>query len=192
MPATPSFEQVVDELSGPIHGYLERFTGDAHAAEDLLQEVLVRLAEALPGFRGESSLKTWAFTVATRVAIDHHRRSGARASVVGFEETMAATEDQDVAGGRLVIREMNSCIREVIERLPEDHRAALLLHDFQGLTAAETAAACGCSLATAKIRIHRARTRLKAILQQDCDFYHDPEQVLRCDRKPGNGRAADP
>jgi RNA polymerase sigma-70 factor (ECF subfamily) len=84
----------------------------------------------------------------------------------------------------MVIDEMNSCVREVIDTLPEDYRAALVLHDIEGLTAAATAEACGCSLATAKIRIHRARARLKKALDTECVFYRDEENVFRCDRKP--------
>jgi RNA polymerase sigma-70 factor (ECF subfamily) len=93
--------------------------------------------------------------------------------------------DPEVTGeGRMVIDEMNSCVREVIDTLPEDYRAALVLHDIEGLTAAATAEACGCSLATAKIRIHRARARLKKALDTECVFYRDEENVFRCDRKP--------
>jgi RNA polymerase sigma-70 factor (ECF subfamily) len=84
---------------------------------------------------------------------------------------------------RLVIDEMNECVRQVIDSLPEDYRAALVLHDLEGHSAAETAEICGCSLPTAKIRIHRARFRLRGALQEKCDFYRDSESVLRCDRK---------
>ena len=80
--------------------------------------------------------------------------------------------------------EMSACVRQVIGSLPEDYRAALVLHEIQGLTAEETAEICGCSLATAKIRIHRARLRLKETLKNECEFYRDSEDVFRCDRKP--------
>jgi RNA polymerase sigma-70 factor (ECF subfamily) len=78
---------------------------------------------------------------------------------------------------------MNACIREEIDSLPGDYRAAIVLHDLEGLTAAETAEIVGCSLATAKIRIHRARLRLQKALERDCTFYYDSDQILRCDRK---------
>ena len=84
---------------------------------------------------------------------------------------------------RLVIDEMSSCVREVIDSLPEDYRTALVLHDLEGRTAAQVAEIAGCSRATAKIRIHRARLRLKDALNQECSFYRDEENVFRCDRK---------
>ncbi len=78
---------------------------------------------------------------------------------------------------------MSSCVRQVIDSLPEDYRAALVLHDLEGLTAAEVARICACTVATAKIRVHRARARLQQALQRECDFYRDGDSVLRCDRK---------
>ena len=72
---------------------------------------------------------------------------------------------------------------EVIDSLPEDYRVALVLRDLEGLSVAEVAEVSGCSLATAKIRIHRARKRLQESLGRECEFYKDPDDVLRCDRK---------
>jgi len=184
MSGAPRFDEVAEQLSGPLQRYLQRFVGEPHAAEDLLQETLLRISKGLPGFEGRSSLKTWAFSIATRTAIDHLRsiKDSTRIAEVDVEESLSGI-DQEV-GERLVIDEMNTCIREEIDSLPGDYRAAILLHDLEGLTAAETAEISGCSLATAKIRIHRARARLRQALKKDCTFYHDRDQTLRCDRKP--------
>jgi len=179
----PSFEEVAEELSGPLQRYLERMVGNRATADDLLQETLLRIARGLPGFEGRSSVKTWAFAIATRVATDYFRRPDTRAHIVDLEDTSEITASEVDVDQRMVIDEMNSCVREVIDSLPEDYRAALVLHDLQGLTAAATAEACGCSLATAKIRIHRARARLRDALGSECEFYRDDEDVFRCDRK---------
>jgi RNA polymerase sigma-70 factor (ECF subfamily) len=186
MDAEPSrfmFEDVARELSGPLRRYLERLVGNRATADDLLQETLLKIARALPEFEGRSSVKTWAFTIATRVATDHFRRPHSRAQMVEIDETgpnqvLDAEIDQ-----RLVIDEMSSCVREVIDSLPEDYRTALVLHDLEGQTAAQVAEIVGCSVATAKIRIHRARRRLKEALNQECNFYRDEDNVFRCDRK---------
>jgi RNA polymerase sigma-70 factor (ECF subfamily) len=181
--ATPPFEEVAGELSGPLLRYLRRFVGDPHLAEDLLQETLLRISRGLPGFEGRSSLKTWAFTVATRTGIDHLRKSRAASRIVTMEEPEEVPGSVVPVGERLVLDEMNSCIRQEIDSLPGDYRSAIVLHDLEGLTAAEVAEIAGCSLATAKIRIHRARARLQKALERDCTLYRTTEQVLRCDRK---------
>ncbi len=122
------FEDVAEELSGPLQRYLERLVGIRATADDLLQDTLLKIARALPGFEGRSSVKTWAFTIATRVATDHFRRPQNRAKLVDIDETTHVADEE--TDQRLVVDEMNSCVREVIDTLPEDYRTALVLHDL--------------------------------------------------------------
>jgi len=180
-PSSLVFEDVVEEFSEPLRLYLVRLVGNRATADDLHQETLLKIARALPDFEGRSSVKTWAFTIATRVATDHFRRPQNRAEMVEVDDTSAVLDD--AIDQRLVIDEMSSCVRAVIESLPEDYRSALVLHDLEGQTAAEVAEIVGCSLATAKIRIHRARRRLAQALDQECRFYRGEDNVFRCDRK---------
>ena len=179
-----SFEDVAEELSPALLGYLRRYVGDHDLARDLLQETLLRISRALPGFEGRSELRTWAFSIATRVAADHFRQPAHRLAIVEMAEPGDVPGAERSAELQVVFDEMNACVRQVIDSLPEDYRAALVLHDIEGLTAAQTAEACGCSLATAKIRIHRARARLREALRGECDFYRDADDVFRCERKP--------
>jgi len=181
-----SFEDVTDELSAPLRRYFVRLVGDRSAADDLLQETLLKVARALPQFKGRSSVKTWAFSIATRVATDYFRRSDNRARIVALDETEPLPTSEPNVDDGLVIEEMSSCVREVIDSLPSDYKTALVLHDLQGLTAAEVAEIAECSVATAKIRIHRARRRLKQALADACTFYRDDENVFRCDRRRGS------
>jgi RNA polymerase sigma-70 factor, ECF subfamily len=177
------FAELARELSPSLLRYLQRCVGDRVAAEDLLQETLMRIARGLPGFAGRSGVKTWAFAIATRVAADHFRAPERRLRIVDVDEAGDLPDtDRPIEDGA-VIDEMNACVRQVIDSLPEDYRAALVLHDLEGMNAQDVAQICGCSLATAKIRIHRARRRLKEALRQQCDFYRDGDDVLRCDRK---------
>jgi RNA polymerase sigma-70 factor (ECF subfamily) len=179
----PSPEQVIKELSGPLRRYLARYAGDRALADDLLQETLIRITRSLPGFAGRASVKTWAFSIATRVAADHFRQPAHRARIVDIDEAPEIVDGDPAIDQRLVVDEMNACLRKVIDSLPEDHRAALVLHELEGLTADQIADVLGCSIATAKIRIHRGRLRLKEALKGECDFYRGPDDVLRCDRK---------
>jgi len=175
------FEDVAEELSEPLRRYLERLVGNRATADDLLQDTLLKIARALPEFEGRSSVKTWAFTIATRVATDHFRRPQNRALMVEIDETTHG--DDAETEQKLVIDEMSSCVRGVIDSLPEDYRTAVVLHDLEGQTAAQVAEIVGCSIANAKIRIHRGRRRLQQALNDECRFYRDEENVFRCDRK---------
>lgn len=179
-----SFDTLAQELSQPLLRYLRRCVGDQTVAEDLLQETLIRIAKGLPDFAGRASLKTWAFSIATRVAADHFRTPHRRVKIVEVEEAADLPDPDRALDERVVVDEMNTCVRQVIDSLPEDYRAALVLHDLEGMNAEQVARICDCSLATAKIRIHRGRDRLRKALQQECEFYRDGDDVFRCDRKP--------
>lgn len=179
----PEFEDLARELAQPILRYLERYVGDRTAAEDLWQETLLRMNKGLPAFAGRSSIKTWAFSIASRVAADYFRQPGRKTRIVELNEVAEPVDSDRSIDERLVVDEMNACVRHVIDGLPDAYREALILHDLEGLSAEQTAEICDCSLASAKIRIHRARLRLKEALKAQCEFYRDPDSVLRCDRK---------
>lgn len=186
---TSPLAEIAEKLSRPLLRYLQRYSGDPDLAEDLLQETLIRIGRGLPGFQGRAQLKTWAFSIATRVAADHFRQPANRARIVDLAETAEPADSDRSVEERLVVDEMSSCVRQVIDSLPEDYRAALVLHDLEGLTAEQTAEISDCSLATAKIRIHRARLRLADALRDECVFYRDGNNVLRCDRKADRNSA---
>ncbi|MCX7170282.1 MAG: RNA polymerase sigma factor [Proteobacteria bacterium] len=179
----PAFEDLAGDLAQPIKHYLERYVGDHAVAEDLWQETQLRMYKGLPSFDGRSSLKTWAFAIASRVAADYFRQPARKARVVELDEVAELIDPDPAIDERLIVDEMNVCVRQVIDSLPDTYRSALILHDLEGLSAELTAEICDCSLATAKIRIHRARIRLKAALKEQCEFYRDPDSVFRCDRK---------
>jgi RNA polymerase sigma-70 factor (ECF subfamily) len=81
-------------------------------------------------------------------------------------------------------KEMSACVQEYLDSLSDSYRAVILLHDMQGLSNPEIAEMLGCSLATVKIRLHRARARLRAKLAKGCDFSQDKRGVVVCDPKP--------
>lgn len=180
----PLLDAVLAEVAHPVLRYLERYVGDKTVAEDLQQETLSRVARALPSFEGRSSLKTWAFSIANRVAADYFRDPDRQVRIVDLEEAGDVPDGDLEIDEHLIGDEMNQCVRQVIDSLPETYRAALVLHDLEGLSAEQVAQVCECSIATAKIRIHRARKRLKEALNNACSFYHDQAGVYRCDRKP--------
>ncbi len=181
--ALPAFPEIARDLEQPLQRYLERYVGDHAVAEELRQETLVRMSQGLASFAGRSSVKTWAFAIASHVAADFLRRPERRMRIVELDEAAEPVDPDRAVDERVVLGEMNECIRQVIDSLPDTYRSALILHDLEGLTAEQTAEISDCSVATTKIRIHRARRRLKQALDAQCDFYRDADSVFRCDRK---------
>lgn len=171
-----------EQLLASLRGYLRRYAGGAAAGDDLLQETLLRAARGIDGYLGNASLKTWLFSIASRVAADHLRDPERRVHLVEISEDLEPLEPAVVLE-RLIVDEMNDCVRAVVDSLPPAYRSALLLHEFESMTAGEVAEVLQCSVATAKIRIHRGRERLREALSRQCDFYRDEAATFRCDRK---------
>ncbi len=186
------FQHIYGEYYPKIVGYLRRLVGEAEA-EDVAQDVFLKVNNALDGFRGESSLSTWIYRIATNAAMDHLRKPASRQtppipssspdddSSVG--DDTVPDDSAPVLDTLLIRKDMNECIRGIVDGLPENYRTVLVLSDLEGLTNAEIAEVCGISLDTVKIRLHRARTRLRKELKAKCDFYHDERNELACDRK---------
>lgn len=181
------FEQYRDR----IHRYIRRQVRDSAEAEDLVQETFLRAHRELHSVTNRDALPTWLYRVATNVCYDRFRQASYRREVrgrsieTGEDEEEARHEDVDEPSLNLAIEqtEMSICVQEYIEKLSDDHRMVILLHDLHRMTNPQIAQALGCSLATVKIRLHRARAKLKAALSAACDFSVDERGVFVCDRK---------
>jgi len=192
----PDFKEIYATFQPRIRGYLSRMVG-ADEAEELTQDVFVKVDRALKEFRGEAQLATWIYRIATNAALDRLRTpsfkqraresgpvdAGAEAAAELPDRNVWTSEAKPEVDQQLIRKEMNSCIREYIEQLPEDYRAVLVLSEVEGLKNREIAEILGVSLDTVKIRLHRARARLKESLGSHCHFYLDERSELACDRK---------
>ncbi|HET9911046.1 MAG TPA: sigma-70 family RNA polymerase sigma factor [Anaerolineales bacterium] len=173
------FPKIYEAFQPKILRYLTRLVGEAEA-EDLTQEVLIKVSEAVPDFRGESQLSTWIYRIATNAALDR-LRSPSHKQIVHDCSTSEETEleDRDAATGertpliepQIFRKEMNECIQGFIQKLPENYRVVLVLSEFEGLKDSEIAETLGISSGAVKIRLHRARERLKEELGTKCESY---------------------
>jgi RNA polymerase sigma-70 factor, ECF subfamily len=185
---TPAeFQRIHDTFRPRVLRYLTRLAGERDA-EDLAQTVMLRVSSGLPGFRNDSSLSTWIYRIATNVAMDRLRSPVREQALEGGadpDESDVPLEARTPSVEAVAIRtEMSACIREFIDRLPERYRMVMVLSEMEGFRNAEIAAILGVSLDTVKIRLHRAREKLRNDLQDGCSFHRDESSGLACDRKP--------
>ena len=192
------FQEIHDTFRPKIHRYLTRFVGE-HEAEDLTQEVFVKVSQALKTFRSESQLSTWIYRIATNAALDRLRSPSFRQMVQKrlANDPIALSEiepsDKDVWTREktpsleisLIRKEMNECIRNFVENLPTDYRTVVVLSELEGLKNNEIAEILGVSLDTVKIRLHRAKAKLRKELETHCRFYRDERNELACDLNSG-------
>jgi RNA polymerase sigma-70 factor (ECF subfamily) len=197
MPETAiEFQSVHDAFRPRILRYLIRLVGERDA-EDLTQIVLLKVNQGLATFRGDSNLSTWIYRIATNSALDKLRSSMAeqpyrqhQAIELQADGENDAAEDkvpldaQTPSVEAMAIREeMNACIRDFIERLPEAYRTVMVLAELEGFTNAEIASILGVSLDAVKIRLHRARGTLRRDLETGCSFDRGERTDLACERK---------
>jgi RNA polymerase sigma-70 factor (ECF subfamily) len=186
-----NFSDIYSEFYPKITHYLTRLVG-ANEAEDVAQIVFEKVSNSLSGFKGESKISTWIFRIATNAALDRLKSSSFKRTSSGSlaPVPLQTVENLDLVFNKLtspdqkIIREeMSECVREFVDRLPTDYRTVLILNELEGFTNKEIAEILQISIDDAKIKLHRARTRLKKELQSGCDFYHDDRSELACDRK---------
>jgi len=163
----------------------------ANDAEDVTQEVFVKIDKGLDDFKGQSSLSTWVYRVATNAALDRiksrdHRRESTLVMPedAGNGTENACAEEPSLSAEREAIRnEMTECIREFVDKLPESYRTVIILSELKDLKNQEIAEVLDISLDAVKIRLHRARVKLKEEFEAGCHFYYNENNELSCDRK---------
>ncbi|MHC4344615.1 MAG: sigma-70 family RNA polymerase sigma factor, partial [Planctomycetota bacterium] len=151
--------------------------------------------DGLKDFKGESRLYTWIYRIATNAALDRlksrsFRKDSQAVSLSGSEEQEAAElrdasiQAKSLTAEREAIRkEMTECIREFVDKLPENYRTVIILSELKDLKNQDIADILGTSLDAVKIRLHRARAKLKEVFEAGCTFYEDENDGLACDRK---------
>lgn len=179
--------QVVLEHRSRIYRYVLSMARDPDVAEDLTQETFLRALRGLGSLRDRAALVPWLYRLATNVFIDWVRAEGRRRlAYAGGKDT-----DGDLVGEipdpaaridrRVEQSEMSECVQDFVDDLPDDFRSVILLHDAHGLSNPEIAEMLGLTLATTKIRVHRARVRLRQALDVGCEFEPDDRGVTVCD-----------
>jgi RNA polymerase sigma-70 factor (ECF subfamily) len=163
----PALRELLETLSGRLHGIAWNMTHDHHEAEDLCQEALVKItAPAVLGkYRGEGPLDGYLTNVGVRAMISRQRQSrGWRERV----ELVDEPPDRVVAGAQhdAEPRGLSGPVRAALDAMPERARLVILLIVIGDLTYAETAATLGLEVGTVKSAYSRARAQLRASLSQ--------------------------
>ena len=169
-----AFERLVARYEKPIWNFIRRFVKDAATAEDLLQEVFLRVVKSADEWRGAAKFSTWLYTIARNLTVDHARRSVHRnaasldaESNVGDSPTtlhdrIASTDRR--ADELASDRETKRRIDEAVAALPADQREVFLMREVMEMPFAEIAAAVGASEPTVKSRMRYALEKLRAAL----------------------------
>jgi RNA polymerase sigma-70 factor (ECF subfamily) len=165
-------EGLLDTYGDRVYRLARRITGNEQDAEEAVQDAFWSVLRHIDTFRGESLLGSWIYRITANAAYQKLRRAAHRRDEISLDQVLPIIDDGhhhvDPSGDwsakiddPAIQSELRDVLASAIDELPANHRAAIVLHDVEGLSMAEVAAALGITLATAKTTAHRARLRLR-------------------------------
>jgi RNA polymerase sigma-70 factor (ECF subfamily) len=161
-----AFRELVDCYQHSLLNYAYRYTGDRASAEDIAQEVFLRVFKAAKEYKPLSSFKTWLFKIATNLCLNELRDNKIFRNTVDIFELNEAgfvslsvtrtSPEMETEG-----RELSTVLMAALRILPEKQRVALLLHKYEGFSYVEISRMMDCSVPAVESLIHRARQSLR-------------------------------
>jgi RNA polymerase sigma-70 factor (ECF subfamily) len=161
-----AFQELVDRYKDLVFALVARTVQDRARAEDLAQEVFLRIHRGLPYFRGEARLSTWIYRIVANVCAHDQGRP----SPVSIEddhvraEVVSSTARRDRQFGDLELRDQ---LEKAIARLPPNYRLLIAAHYLEGIQYEELAEAMQLPLGTVKTQLHRAKQQLRRLLETE-------------------------
>ena len=186
---TQDLKTALEKERPALVGYIRGIVRNAGVAEDLTQEAMLRAYLGISELRDRARFTPWLYRIATNVCRDYFRKQK-RINEQAHDGSDALIEpqvlrDENAPQLNKVIEcaEMGECVRQYFDELPNSYRVVIILHDLEEMTNPEIADMLCISVDAAKVRLHRARKRLRIILENACNFYTDERGILVCEPK---------
>lgn len=164
----PQLEHIWKKFSAKLKGYIAGQVNDDMLAEDLLQEVFLKIHKNLETLKDAGKLQSWIYQIARNTITDHYRQRR-----IHGELSEELPDAGDEASPESAEQRLARGLKGMVELLPSPYREALWLTDYQGMTQVELAKKLGISVSGAKSRVQRARAMLKDLFFQCCHFEFD-------------------
>jgi len=156
-----AFQELVDRYKDLVFALIARTVQDRSRAEDLAQDVFLRIHRGLPYFRGEARLSTWIYRIVANVCVQDHTRP---AVALVFDPVVVDPSVPDRQFGDLELRDR---LEKAIARLPANYRLLVAAHYLRGIQYEELAEALQLPLGTVKTQLHRAKQQLRRLLETE-------------------------
>jgi RNA polymerase sigma-70 factor (ECF subfamily) len=177
------YNEIVSGYYDAVLRYLTKIVGE-YDAEDLTQEVFIKIGKSLGSLHDIAKLKSWIFKIAANTARDsfrktarytHNGHASQWSTMYNLYEEMNNLMDanQSSVEERLIKKEMFQCYMDFVKELPKKYNEVYLLSDQEGLTPREISEKLSLPLGTVKIRLHRARNMIAGVLKENCTCYNN-------------------
>ena len=165
--SVPPLEKLWNEFANPLRAFLRGRVRSGADADDLLQDIFLKVHQRIGGLRDAAKLEGWLYQIARNAVVDHYRRQ--RSTEPLTDDFAAGTAAVNVDDGI----DLRPAMRRMLEALPAKYCDALVLTEFRGQTQREAAVALGVSVTAVKSRVQRARGLLRRMLDDCCRFEFD-------------------
>jgi len=155
-----AFDVLIYRYEKSILNYLYRWVGDFHHAEELCQEVFLRVYKSALRFDSNQKFSSWIYRIANNLCIDEYRKNKhvKKIDIEGIEVPSDENLEEIVEK-----QELQECVKKAVMALPESHRAVLILKHYQNLSYNEIGEILNCPVGTVKSRMHYALMELKKL-----------------------------
>ena len=169
-----AFNRLMEHHERRMYAVALRMCANREDAQDCLQEAMLRVYRAIGSFKGESSFSTWVYRITMNTCLDELRRRKNKQSASLddlLDEGWAPADDSGSPEKHAVRAETARILRQTIQELPDDMRAAVVLRDIQGYTYEEIAKILDINVGTIKSRISRGREKLREKLRKKPELF---------------------
>jgi len=169
-----AFREIVEQHKLSVLNLCYRFVGNKDDAEDIAQDVFIRILNAASRYRPDASLSTWLYRITVNVCLNFQRRK----KILNFFSLNHQLESGQTAGNRLPDpisdeqpdimlekKELQTLVQQAIQSLPENQQTVVILHRFEGLSYQEIADVLNTSVSAVESRLHRAKLNLQRKLK---------------------------
>src|SRR5829696_7346281 len=164
---TTASEQLWETFSVPLHQFIRRRVSDPHSAEDILQDVFLKIHTRIDTLHQHDRIAAWIYQIARNAITDYYR---AQRPMTDLPATLA---QPDELAEDDVVRELLPCVAAMVDTLPDAYREALRLTEYEGLSQKQLSEQLGISFSGARSRVQRARAKMKEQLLDCCHFQFD-------------------
>lgn len=174
---------IIEQYQDVVGRFISVTVKNQWVADDLTQETFIKAYKRIDSLKDISKIKSWLMRIAYNLCLDYFK-TASKNKIDSWDSIEEVFSSHILPIGKQLERdEMSQCVQEKMLLLPQSYRTILCLFDIAGLTHSEIAEVLEINTSNVKVRLHRARAKMKKILKEHCNFENDERTVLICTPK---------
>jgi RNA polymerase sigma-70 factor (ECF subfamily) len=182
-----AFDSLYESYHGKVFRVILRLVQNSSDAEDLTQETFLKAQKNLPNLKRPERVSSWLYRIASNTSLDFLRQSARRRdnglALLPIENAETVPSKLPSPTAAFDTTETENCVQEYVNKLPDQYRVVIVLHDLEGLPLKQVAEVMGSSLGATKVRLHRARKRFGEICAIECEQFYNEDGIFSCHPK---------